>query len=178
MSALQANGITLEYESLGDEGAPVIVLVMGLGMQLIAWPMPFWQALAAAGYRVIRFDNRDSGLSTRIDTAGLPKYRRGIHRLLDAGRGEGFAIGLAILSTAQGPVGLAMASAVIGAGMGLYDAAFATLAGLFGREARGPIPAVTLIAGFASTICWPLTALPGCVNPIKFRQCRRQRVEW
>ena len=71
-----------------------------------------------------------------------------------------------------------MASAVIGAGMGLYDAAFATLAGLFGREARGPIPAVTLIAGFASTICWPLTALPGCVNPIKFRQCRRQRVEW
>jgi pimeloyl-ACP methyl ester carboxylesterase len=72
MSALQANGIMLEYESLGDEGAPVIVLIAGLGMQLTAWPMPFCQALAAAGYRVIRFDNRDSGLSTRIDTAGLP----------------------------------------------------------------------------------------------------------
>lgn len=72
MSAVQANGITLEYESLGDEGAPAIVLVMGLGMQFTAWPLPFCQALAAAGYRVIRFDNRDCGLSTRIDTAGLP----------------------------------------------------------------------------------------------------------
>ena len=50
---------------------------------------------------------------------------------------------------------------MLGAGiaLGLYDAAFATLAGLYGREARAPITGVTLIAGFASTVAWPLSTL-------------------
>jgi predicted MFS family arabinose efflux permease len=47
----------------------------------------------------------------------------------------------------------------VGMAMGLYDAAFATLAGLYGRAARGPITGITLIAGFASTVGWPLSAL-------------------
>jgi len=69
--------------------------------------------------------------------------------------------GLVWLAFAQGPVGLAGAWAVLGIGMalGLYDAAFATLTALFGREARGPITGITLIAGFASTVGWPLSAL-------------------
>ncbi|MFT8247202.1 MFS transporter [Roseomonas sp. BN140053] len=72
-----------------------------------------------------------------------------------------FAAGLLILSAATGPGGLALAWAVLGAGMacGLYDAAFATLAGLFRAEARGPVTGITLLAGFASTVGWPLTAL-------------------
>ena len=72
-----------------------------------------------------------------------------------------FAAGLAGLGLADGPLGLILAWLVIGAGMamGLYDAAFATLAGLFGRAARGPITGITLMAGFASTIGWPLTSL-------------------
>lgn len=72
-----------------------------------------------------------------------------------------FAIGLAGLGLANGPVGLILAWLVIGAGMatGLYDAAFGTLAGLFGGGARGPITGITLMAGFASTIGWPLTSL-------------------
>ncbi len=72
-----------------------------------------------------------------------------------------FASGLAGLGLANGPVGLLLAWLVIGAGMatGLYDAAFGTLAGLFGRDARGPITGITLMAGFASTIGWPLTSL-------------------
>jgi MFS family permease len=72
-----------------------------------------------------------------------------------------FAIGLAGLGLANGPVGLILAWLVIGAGMatGLYDAAFGTLAGLFGKRARGPITGITLMAGFASTIGWPLTSL-------------------
>jgi hypothetical protein len=63
-------------------------------------------------------------------------------------------------SRIDGVVGLAMAWAVLGVGMalGLYDSAFATLAGLYGRAARGPITGITLIAGFASTIGWPLSA--------------------
>lgn len=59
-------GLWLEYESLGDPEAPCILLIMGLGMQLIHWPDHFCQHLVSQGFRVIRFDNRDCGLSTRI----------------------------------------------------------------------------------------------------------------
>jgi predicted MFS family arabinose efflux permease len=71
------------------------------------------------------------------------------------------ALGLALLAAAHGPVGLAAAWMVLGAGMaaGLYDAAYATLTGLYGREARGAITGITLIAGFASTIGWPLSTV-------------------
>ena len=70
------------------------------------------------------------------------------------------AAGLVLLAFAHGVVGLAMAWSVLGVGMalGLYDSAFATLTGLYGRAARGPITGITLIAGFASTIGWPLSA--------------------
>ena len=71
------------------------------------------------------------------------------------------ATGLVGLSLSAGIAGLAVAWAVVGVGMalGLYDAAFATLAGIYGHEARGPITGITLIAGFASTVGWPLSAL-------------------
>jgi MFS family permease len=71
------------------------------------------------------------------------------------------AAGLLWLALAQGPVGLASAWVVLGIGMalGLYDTAFATLTALFGSEARAPITGITLIAGFASTVGWPLSAL-------------------
>ena len=72
MASAAANGIRIEYESFGAESAPVILLIMGLGMQMIAWPDPFCQKLAAAGFRVIRFDNRDIGLSTYFDDRGVP----------------------------------------------------------------------------------------------------------
>jgi MFS family permease len=70
------------------------------------------------------------------------------------------AAGLVLLAVAQGIVGLAVSWAVLGVGMalGLYDSAFATLSGLYGRAARGPITGITLIAGFASTVGWPLSA--------------------
>jgi MFS family permease len=69
--------------------------------------------------------------------------------------------GLVWLALAQGPVGLGGAWMVLGVGMalGLYDSAFATLTALYGREARAPITGITLIAGFASTVGWPLSAL-------------------
>jgi predicted MFS family arabinose efflux permease len=70
------------------------------------------------------------------------------------------AAGLVLLALAQGVIGLAAAWSVLGVGMalGLYDSAFATLTGLYGRAARAPITGITLIAGFASTIGWPLSA--------------------
>src|SRR5262249_30604163 len=72
-----------------------------------------------------------------------------------------FASGLACLSFAGGIAGLAFAWVIIGVGMGfgLYEAAFATAAVLYGREARNAITGITLFAGFASTVGWPTSAL-------------------
>jgi MFS family permease len=71
------------------------------------------------------------------------------------------AAGLFALAAASGPVGLFAAWAVLGVGMalGLYDAAFAALASFYGTQARGPITGITLMAGFASTVSWPLSSL-------------------
>ena len=60
---ITANGIGIEVEDSGGEGRPVVLLIMGLGMQLIAWPDEFVQPLVDAGFRVVRHDNRDIGLS-------------------------------------------------------------------------------------------------------------------
>ncbi|MBI2769926.1 MAG: alpha/beta fold hydrolase [Burkholderiales bacterium] len=73
---VKANGISIEVEDTGADGSqaqrPVVLLVMGLGMQLIAWPPAFVQALEDAGYRVVRLDNRDIGLSDHFDHLGAP----------------------------------------------------------------------------------------------------------
>jgi pimeloyl-ACP methyl ester carboxylesterase len=69
---VRANGIALEVEDTAGEGRPVVVLIMGLGMQLVAWPIEFVDALVGAGYRVVRFDNRDIGLSQHFDELGVP----------------------------------------------------------------------------------------------------------
>ncbi len=92
-----------------------------------------------------------------------------VGRAIDARGGRGvllasnlvFIVGLCALALAHGPVTLFAAWAVVGVGMalGLYDSAFATLAGLYGHAARGPITGITLFAGFASTIGWPLSAV-------------------
>jgi len=76
MSRVAVNGIELEYESLGDPAAPVILLIMGLGMQLVSWPDAFCEALVQRGFRVIRFDNRDSGLSTHMTVRKRPGLLR------------------------------------------------------------------------------------------------------
>jgi MFS family permease len=72
-----------------------------------------------------------------------------------------FAVGLAGLGAAQGPFGLFAAWVVLGVGMGsgLYEAAFAALVRLYGRDSRNVITGITLIAGFASTVGWPLSTL-------------------
>lgn len=73
---IKANGIEIELEDTGADGGqadrPVVLLIMGLGMQLVHWPPAFVSALVDAGYRVIRFDNRDVGLSTHLDHLGVP----------------------------------------------------------------------------------------------------------
>ncbi len=69
MPNVSANGIDLHYDEKGERDAPVVLLVMGLGTQMIAWPDAFVDGLVAAGFRVVRFDNRDIGLSTHLHGA-------------------------------------------------------------------------------------------------------------
>jgi pimeloyl-ACP methyl ester carboxylesterase len=70
MPTAHANGIDIEYLTHGNPSDPVLLLVMGLGAQLTAWPDGFVDQLAARGFYVIRYDNRDTGLSTKFE--GLP----------------------------------------------------------------------------------------------------------
>jgi pimeloyl-ACP methyl ester carboxylesterase len=73
---VKANGISIEVEDTGADGSqagrPVVLLIMGLGMQLVAWPPAFVQGLVDQGFRVVRFDNRDIGLSQHFDHLGVP----------------------------------------------------------------------------------------------------------
>lgn len=74
MSLIDANGIQLAYDSFGDERAEPLLLIAGLGTQRVRWTQDFCQALAARGFRVIRFDNRDTGQSTRFTRHGIPDF--------------------------------------------------------------------------------------------------------
>ena len=72
MPLAAANGIDIWYETFGDPDDPPLLLVMGLGAQAIAWPDELCQGFVDRGFFVIRFDNRDVGLSTKMDDAPTP----------------------------------------------------------------------------------------------------------
>ena len=86
---ISANGIALEIEDHGSPQGEPLLLIMGLGMQLLGWHEDFVDSLVARGFRVIRFDNRDIGLSQSFDAAGVPNLA------LDSLR---FALGLRVKS--------------------------------------------------------------------------------
>lgn len=75
MPTIDTNGITLTYEAQGDPGNPPLLLIMGLGMQLTSWPDSFCRSLVERGFYVIRFDNRDSGLSSKLQHFGTPNIK-------------------------------------------------------------------------------------------------------
>jgi pimeloyl-ACP methyl ester carboxylesterase len=75
MPQARANGIHIEYESFGHAGDPLILLIMGLAAQLIFWPKSLCEGLAAKGFRVVRFDNRDIGKSTHLAGKPAPEPR-------------------------------------------------------------------------------------------------------
>jgi pimeloyl-ACP methyl ester carboxylesterase len=72
---VRANGIDIEYESFGRDGDPLILLIMGFAAQLILWPEALCLGLAAKGFRVVRFDNRDVGKSTHFASLAAPDSR-------------------------------------------------------------------------------------------------------
>ena len=68
----RANGIEIVYDMFGDSDKPPVLLIIGLGQQMIAWDKEFCTQIAARGYWVIRFDNRDTGLSTKLNKVKIP----------------------------------------------------------------------------------------------------------
>lgn len=73
---IAANGIDIAYESFGKPDDQPIILIQGTGEPLTGWPIDFCRRLAENGYRVIRFDNRDTGLSTHLDSLGPPDWAK------------------------------------------------------------------------------------------------------
>ncbi len=161
--------VTPPHAAVPGPGRARVVLVLGTA-QTLAWASTFYlPAMLAAPMA------RDLGvaaptvyalLSMALVVSALLGPLAG--RLIDHHGGRpvlmacsaGFAFGLVVLATAQGPVTLTLAWLLLGVamGFGLYDAAFATLVRLYGPDARTAITGITLLAGFASTVGWPLTA--------------------
>ena len=103
MPGVHANGLTIAFDSFGRQGADPILLISGLGVQMIRWSAPFCLALASQGFRVIRFDNRDVGLSTHLDDAPVPDLGAVSQAL---GRGERPGAPYALRDMADDAVGL------------------------------------------------------------------------
>lgn len=82
MPTIEANGIKLAYDIQGNPQGEAILLVAGLGLQLISWPDAFCRGLADQGFRVIRFDNRDSGLSSKMEQFGKPNLHMAFFKSL------------------------------------------------------------------------------------------------
>ncbi|MBH1965579.1 MAG: alpha/beta hydrolase [Comamonadaceae bacterium] len=77
---VEANGIQLCWDSFGDSTHPALILIMGMGAQMVGWDDEFCTQLALRGFRVIRFDNRDVGRSTWLHDAGIPDVTRAMMR--------------------------------------------------------------------------------------------------
>ena len=148
----------------------IVVPVLGIG-QILAWGSTFY-LLAVLAPAIVRdtgwtYDWVVAGVSVGLLVSGLvsPRLGRviGAHggRMVLASGAAMIGCGLLLLGTAQGFAWYIAAWVIIGGGMGagLYDAAFATAGSIYGKESRNPIASVTLFGGFASTVCWPISAL-------------------
>lgn len=76
MPQIKANGIDIEYESFGPEDREAVLLIMGFSAQLTMWPVELCDEIVRRGYRVIRYDNRDVGLSSKLADKGIPDMEK------------------------------------------------------------------------------------------------------
>jgi len=117
---VKANDMELCYDTFGNPTDPPMLLIMGLGSQMIRWADEFCQPLASHGYWVIRFDNRDVGKSTKFEAAGVPNV---VSLLMGVQQGEALSVPYKIVDMAQDAVGLLEAlnidtAHVVGASLG------------------------------------------------------------
>jgi pimeloyl-ACP methyl ester carboxylesterase len=99
MPHVTANGIQIEYDTFGDSSSPALLLVMGAGGQMIFWEVEFCELLVKRGHFVIRFDNRDVGLSTKFEKSGIPD-------MMAAMKGEPLSSAYSLEDMADDAVGL------------------------------------------------------------------------
>jgi len=103
MPKAKANNIELEYETFGDSSSKPLLFVMGLGAQMITWEKDFCMKFVDKGFYVIRFDNRDIGLSTKFEQAGIPNI---MNEIMAAQRGETLSPPYTLEDMADDAVGL------------------------------------------------------------------------
>ena len=103
MPQIIANGIPLEYDVHGPATGEPVLLIMGLGAQMTRWPQGFVDLLAGQGLRVIRFDNRDVGLSEKIESGGVPDLAKIVGALM---QGEKIDVPYLLEDMAADAVGL------------------------------------------------------------------------
>ena len=120
MARVRANGIEIEYETTGNKADPALLLVMGLGAQLTIWPDALFEGLAKRGFHVIRFDNRDVGLSTDFGAWGTANIPAAIQKVM---KGEKVAAPYYLKDMAADAIGLLDALGIqkahmVGASMG------------------------------------------------------------
>ena len=120
MPKVRANGIDIEYESFGRDSDPLVLLVMGFAAQLIFWPESLCEGLAAKGFRVVRFDNRDIGKSTHLAERGTPNIPELMKQAMSGRQPE---VPYSLSDMAEDAVGLMSALGVerahiVGASMG------------------------------------------------------------
>lgn len=82
MARAKANGIEIEYETCGNKNDPALLLIMGLAAQLTIWPDALCEGLASKGFFVIRYDNRDTGLSTDFGPWGVPNIAEAVGKVM------------------------------------------------------------------------------------------------
>ena len=153
MTLVRANGIDIDYEEHGPRDGPVVLLVMGLGAQLVRWPLAMVEALAARGYRVIRFDNRDVGLSSKFDHFDPPHI---VWTAMQMQFGRTPAVPYTLTDMAQDAIGLMDALAI-----GRAHVVGASMGGMIAQlMAAGWPDRVETLTSIMST-----TGHPGCSRP-------------
>lgn len=154
---LPQRGLHLEYESHGDDNRPAVIFIMGLGLQLVSWPPALIDALVAAGYRAIVFDNRDIGLS---GSGPLPRYTRPQRALLAHLLHQNFTPPYRLADMAADTLALADALRI-----DRFDIVGVSLGGMIGQTlaARSPERVRSLVSIMSSagprTAPWPSPAL-------------------
>ena len=152
MARARANGIEIEYETTGNKGRPAMLLVMGLGAQLTIWPDALFEGLAQRGFFVIRYDNRDCGLSTGFDSWGVPNLAEALQRAV---KGEKLRAPYYLDDMALDAVGLLDALGIarahlVGASMGgmivqilaaRYPARVRSMVSIYSTSGRPGLPA-------------------------------------
>jgi proline iminopeptidase len=150
----EVNHLTIAYDTLGDPAGEPILLIMGLGMQLISWPESFCEGLVKQGFYLIRFDNRDSGLSSKLHALGKPntllallKMRLGLKLAagytLDDMAADAIGVLDALNVTQAHVVGVSMGGMIAQIVAARYPQRIASLTSIMSTSGRSSLPGPT-----------------------------------